>query len=54
MTPIVELVVLLFAALSGGVLLVWLLRVLLRPRPPRRLLTLVIEERSPKRTLPQA
>ncbi|HET9230028.1 MAG TPA: hypothetical protein VFO00_01990 [Vitreimonas sp.] len=54
MTPIVDFIVLLFVALSGGLLLVWLLRALLKPRPPRRLLTLVIEERGPKHTSPQA
>ena len=52
--PIVDFIVLLFVVLSGGMLLVWLLRALLRPRPPRRLLTLVIEERGAKRTSPQA
>ena len=54
MTPIVDFVVLLFVALSGAMLLVWLLRALIRPRPPRRLLTLVIEERGAKRPSPQA
>jgi hypothetical protein len=53
MTPIVDFIVLLFVALSGGLLLVWLLRALLKPRPPRRLLTLVIEERGAKHTSPQ-
>jgi hypothetical protein len=54
MTPIVDFLVLLFVALSGAMVLFWLLRMLLRPRPPRRLLTLVIEERGAKRPSPQA
>lgn len=52
MTPIVEFIVLAFASLSGVMALLWILQSLLRPRPPRRLLTLVIEERGAKRTLP--
>ena len=54
MTPIVELVVLLFVAASGLVLVGLLLRMLMKPKPPRRLLTLVIEERDTKRSLPPA
>lgn len=53
MTPVVELIVLLFVGVSGAAVVTWLVRALLRPRPPRRLLTLVIEERGVKRTLPQ-
>lgn len=54
MTPIVEIVVLLFAAASGAVLVTLLLRTLFRPKAPKRLLTLVIEERDTKRSLPPA
>lgn len=52
MTPIVELIVLLFVVASGGVALLVLVRWLFRPKPPRRLLTLVIEERDLKRPAP--
>jgi hypothetical protein len=54
MNPIVELIVLLFVAASGCVLVLLMLRNLIRPKPPRRLLTLVIEERDVKRSLPPA
>jgi len=52
MTPVVELIVLLFVAASGGIALLLLVRTLFRPKPPRRLLTLVIEERDVKRPAP--
>jgi hypothetical protein len=54
MTPIVELVVLLFVAVSGFMLLTLLARAVLKPKTPRRLLTLVIEERDTKRPSPRA
>jgi hypothetical protein len=54
MTPIVEFIILMFVGVSGGMAVLWLLRALLRPRPPRRLLTLVIEERGVKRISPQS
>lgn len=49
MTSIVELIVLMFVAASGGVVIALLLRSLFHPKPARRLLTLVIEERDTKR-----
>jgi hypothetical protein len=52
MTPVIELIVLMFVAVSGGVAVLLMLRWLFRPKPPRRLLTLVIEERDLKRPAP--
>jgi hypothetical protein len=49
MTPIVELIVLMFVVASGLMLLVLLMRAVFKPKSPRRLLTLVIEERDTKR-----
>jgi hypothetical protein len=52
MTPIVELIVLAFATVSGSIMLALLARAFFRPKPARRLLTLVIEERDAKRQMP--
>ena len=49
MTTVVELIILAFSAISGAVIIALLVRSLIRPKPARRLLTLVIEEREMKR-----
>lgn len=51
---IIGTIILFFAVASGGLVLAILVRALMRPNPPRRLLTLVVEERDPKVPVEQA